>query len=351
MRVLHLYSGNLYGGVERVLVTLARHRDLCPAMEPHFALCFDGQLSLELEATGAPVHRLGRVRISQPVTVMRARRALADLLRRESFDVVICHSAWSQAIFGTVVPKPKPTQVFWLHDTITGRHWLERWARRTPPDLAICNSNFTADKLPGMYPGIKTEVVYYPVAPPEIHYTEADRAALRAELSTPENATVIVQVSRMELYKGHGLHLAALAEIADVPNWICWVVGGAQRQYEVRYAEELKQLAARYNIADRVRFLGQRSDIPKLLAAADIFCQPNVSPEAFGIVFIEAMYARMPVVSTAMGGVCEIVGADCSVLVPPDNTAILAKSLRRLIEQPNTRAELGEVGRARLSAM
>ncbi len=38
MRVLHVYSGNLYGGVETLLVTLARHRDLCPEMEPHFAI-------------------------------------------------------------------------------------------------------------------------------------------------------------------------------------------------------------------------------------------------------------------------------------------------------------------------
>ena len=48
VRILHLHSGNLYGGVETLLVTLANLRRLCPTMEPHFALCYEGRLSDEL---------------------------------------------------------------------------------------------------------------------------------------------------------------------------------------------------------------------------------------------------------------------------------------------------------------
>ncbi|MET0648722.1 MAG: glycosyltransferase, partial [Pyrinomonadaceae bacterium] len=99
MRVLHVHSGNLYGGVETMLSTVARRRDACPGMEPHFALCFEGRLSEELEASRARVHHLPDVRVSRPATVMRARKALAALLRDEKFDVVICHSSWSHAIF------------------------------------------------------------------------------------------------------------------------------------------------------------------------------------------------------------------------------------------------------------
>ena len=93
MKVLHVYSGNLYGGIERVLVTLAAHRDACPALTPAVALCFDGRLSAELETTGVDVHRLPAPRASRPLTVRRARRALAGLLARESFDCVVCHAA------------------------------------------------------------------------------------------------------------------------------------------------------------------------------------------------------------------------------------------------------------------
>src|SRR5439155_14055714 len=98
MKVLHVHSGNLYGGVETMLVTLARHRKLCADMEPHFALCFDGRLNRELTASGAAVYPLGAVRISRPHSIWRARRRLREVLEHQ-FDVAICHSAWSQAIF------------------------------------------------------------------------------------------------------------------------------------------------------------------------------------------------------------------------------------------------------------
>ena len=55
MKVLHISSGNLYGGVEVLLATLAREQACCPEMEPHFALCFEGRLSPELIEFGAAV--------------------------------------------------------------------------------------------------------------------------------------------------------------------------------------------------------------------------------------------------------------------------------------------------------
>ena len=117
-------------------------------------------------------------------------------------------------------------------------------------------------------------------------------------------------------------------------------MGGAQRRQETEYLEELKRLAGRLGIADRVRFLGKRSDVPRLLSAADIYCQPNVKPEPFGIVFIEALYARLPIVTTALGGACEIVNGSCGILVPPRDRIALASSLRGLIMDPDLRAKL-----------
>lgn len=346
-RVLHVYSGNLYGGVETVLVTLARYRNLCPAMEPHFALCFEGRLSAELAAAGVPVHLLGRVRTSRPLTVWRARRALKDLLRHQPFDVVVCHSAWPQAMFGAVVRSLDLPLVFWLHDTAKGQHWLERWARWMPPDLALCNSYFTAGTLPKLYPKVRNVVVYCPVAEPEASYSISDRVAVRTELDTPQEATVIIQASRLEAWKGHALHLEALGLLRDLPGWICWQLGGAQRPHEARYLQALKDTAARLGIADRIRFLGQRSDVPRLLAAADTHCQPNIGPEPFGITFIEALLARLPVVTTAIGGAREIVDDTCSLLVPSDDAHALAASLRRLIEDQALRIRLGTAGPAR----
>ena len=121
----------------------------------------------------------------------------------------------------------------------------------------------------------------------------------------------------MEAWKGHRLLLEALGRLRHVPGWVLWVAGGAQRPYEARYLAELEAQATELGIRGRVRFLGQRSDVPRLLRAADIHCQPNLGPEPFGIAFIEALQARLPVVTTAMGGPLEIIDGSCGVLVAP----------------------------------
>lgn len=354
MRVLHVYSGNLYGGVERMLSTLASHRDLCPIMEPGFALSFEGRLSRELTETGAAVHMLGNVRASRPATLRRARRELAELLKPARYDVVICHSVWAQAIFGPEVRGCGLPLVFWLHDAASGRHWLERWARRTPPRLAICNSRFTAGTLPALYPGsrgevIPREVIYCPVAIPA--QAQGERAQTRADMNTAPETTVIIQASRLESWKGHGVLLDALSRLKERPDWVCWQVGGPQRKSEAVYLERLKDQAARLGIRERVRFLGQREDVPRLLAAADIHCQPNTSPEPFGIAFIEALSARLPVVATGIGGAAEIIDNSSGRLVEPNDPERLSSALRELLEDSSLRKTLGSNGPRRARAL
>ena len=84
MRVLHVHSGNLYGGVETFLATLARCRNLTPSMEMSVALSFDGPIGAQLRAEGVATHLLGEVRLRRPDTVWRARRALSSLFGRIS---------------------------------------------------------------------------------------------------------------------------------------------------------------------------------------------------------------------------------------------------------------------------
>jgi glycosyltransferase involved in cell wall biosynthesis len=347
MRVLHIYSGNLYGGVETLLVTLARHRDLCPSMEPHFAICFQGRLSEELAAVGAKIHFLGNVRVRQPLSVLRARRALRDVLRAHQIDIAICHSAWPQAIFGPAIRRAKLPLVFWLHNAVNGHHWLQFWARRTPPDLALCNSRFVQSSLPKLYRNTPNQVIHCPVSPIQPRVSDAERQAIRAELNVAGDTIVIVQTSRMEAWKGHHLLLHALIVLNDIPGWTAWIVGGAQRPDELRYMHDLKKASATLGIGDRVRFLGQRSDVPQILAAADIHCQPNTGPEPFGITFVEALYAGVPVVTTAMGGGREVVDDSCGILAPPADPQALAASLRTLIQDGALRRTLGAAGPTR----
>jgi glycosyltransferase involved in cell wall biosynthesis len=151
----------------------------------------------------------------------------------------------------------------------------------------------------------------------------------------------------MDPLKGHSRHLEALATLSDLPGWILWQVGGAQRAHEVRYQEQLRAQAAILGIEARVRFLGERADVPELLAASDIYCQPNARPEGFGITLIEALMAGLPVVATAFGGAKEIVDESCGVLVPPDDVHALAASLRLMIQGRTLRSALASAGPAR----
>jgi len=347
-RILHVNSGNLYGGVETILVTLARLRAQCPGMEPHFALCHEGRLSRELVECGVPVYQVGNVRISRPWTAWSARRRLAEVLRDVRFDMVICHMPWSMAVFGPAVKKSGQRLGFWAHAFHTGEGWLERLARRQSPDLAIANSRYTESGFANIFPNAPHVVVYPPVnLAPEPDAVRA-RSVLRKELGVAENTVAIVQVSRIEACKGHRVHLEALAKLKNLPTpWVCWMVGGAQRPVEQEYLKELRETAASLGIQDRVRFLGQRADVGPLLAAADIFCQPNETPDSFGITFIEALWAGRPVVTSALGGALEIIDESCGFLIQPGDAAGLAERLRELIERPELRARLVKNGSAR----
>jgi glycosyltransferase involved in cell wall biosynthesis len=347
MRDLHLYSGNLFGGIESLLLTLARCRALCPDLEPHFGLCFAGRLEQGLRGLQAPVHLLGPARVSRPWTVWAVRRRLADHLKRQRPDVVVCHSCWPHAVFAPVARRFGLPVVFWAHDVHRGRHWLERWAGMTAPDLVVANSRFTAAAVPALFPAAPCRVLHLPVADSNPADRAAARGEVRRELNTPPDAVVIVQACRLERWKGHALHLQALARLKDLPGWECWIAGGVQRAQEQAYLDELRRLAEAGGVGGRVRFLGQRSDVPRLLAAADVHCQPNSAPEPFGVALVEALYAGLPVVTSAQGGAVEIVDDRCGVLVPPGDVGRLEEALRRLIQDEGLRRRLGQAGPAR----
>jgi glycosyltransferase involved in cell wall biosynthesis len=346
VRVLHLHAGNLYGGVETLLATLANLRHLCPSMESHFALCFEGQMSRELNSAHVPVHQLGQVRISRPWTVWSARHQLRKLLRRERYDAVICHQHWPLVVFGRTARAADQKVVLWAHNFHTGRNWLERVAQRIRPDLLIADSAFVGGTMSHLYPGVPAPVVYYPLPLVEAPDAPRWRAAAREKLEVDDATTVIIQVSRCEIRKGHLLHLKALARLKS-RNWVCWIVGGPQNPSEQIYFDEVRGAAEQLGVLDRVRFLGQRSDVARLLAGADIFCQPNHGPEPFGIVYVEALWAGLPVVTTAMGGALEIVNESCGLLSEPDNPDSLAEALDQLIQSPVLRSRLGQAGPAR----
>ena len=320
-------------------MSLARFRALAPSMDMSVALTADGRIAADLRNSGVPVFVLGDTRLSRPLSVLRARRALSSLVRSHGADVMVCHQAWPLALFGPVANRRSIPLVLWMH-MAAGRHWLDRLAWRVGPCTIVCNSTFTASTLPPSR--ARVEVAYAPVA--------------AASAQTTRNATsngdvVIVQVSRMEPLKGHAVLLEALATMRGLAGWRCRIVGGAQRAHETRYMASLRAKAYALGIADRIEFLGDRSDVQQLLAGSDIYCQPNVEPEAFGLSLVEAMAAGLPIVTSAIGGANEIVDASCGVLVPPRDTTRLACELSALLDDRTRRERLGANGRVRARAL
>lgn len=348
-RVLHLCAGNLYGGIERIVAECAASRGLCRAMSPSVAVCFDGRLASEVEAAGVRCTRLGAVRVSRPWTITAARRALARLLDADRPHVVICHSSWMFALAAPVVRggAGAATLVLWLHDLVSGRPWVERWAGLTLPDLVISNSRFAAATVPAMYPAVPRCVLYAPVAAGGA--AAAGRARTRLELAAEDGVPVILIASRFEAWKGHRDLIAAAARIVE--PWRLWIAGVPQRKGEEEYARSLRALVSSLGIEDRVRFLGERTDVPALMRAADIHCQPNSGPEPFGLAFVEALYAGLPVVTTAMGGALEIVTDACGRLVPPGDPEALVQALRTLVIDGDARRRLGAAGPARAAGL
>jgi glycosyltransferase involved in cell wall biosynthesis len=349
MRVLHVHSGNLFAGVETLLVALARHRDVCPAMRPGFALCFAGRLASELTELGRPPAILGAVRIRRPWTIVRARRRLAGVLRRERSEAVVFHGPWPYALFGGVVRRSGPASVVWLHGPLRRAAWLDRLATRVPPDLVLCNSRFTERSLDAFAGPPRSAVVYPPLTmPPD---PPDDRESSRAALGAPPGTVVLVQVGRLDPMKGNREHLEALALLRDVPGWVSWHVGGPQSAAQRRHLRELQAAVHARGLNGRVRFLGERRDVARVLRAGDIYVQPNTSPDAFGLSFVEAMLARLPVVTSGCGGALEVVDGSCGVLVPPADVVALAGALRELLVDGPRRLALGAAGPARARAL
>ena len=347
LNVLHIYSGNLFGGVERMLISLATMNG--PEWRSHFALCFEGKLSSTLQARGEPVNFLGAVRLRNPLSALRARRALLRLLRATRFDAIVCHSIWTYCIFGPVVARAGWSSILYLHDIPDPKSPFYRWAWLRPPELCIANSATTVEPLVQMRVPVPVRIVHPLVNPPP----PVERAAiqrLRARWGAEPSDLVILQASRFDSWKGHRNLLEALAAMRSVPGWRCWIAGAPQRPEEEIYRQELVRLTASLQLTQRVSFIGHQDDMETALAACDIYCQPNETPEPFGMVFVEAMYAGKPVVGRALGGALEIVTPECGILCPPGATP-LATALTRLLEDSELRKRMSEFGPARAAVL
>ena len=140
-------------------------------------------------------------------------------------------------------------------------------------------------------------------------------------------------IGRITPLKGHSYFLEAMARVIRLKPYVkVWIIGDAPAGKEY-YRRELETLAMRLGIKDQVEFLGNRRDIPPLLAQIDLLAMASVAPESFGRVILEAQAASVAVVATRVGGVVDIIDhGKTGLLVPPKDPDAMAKEIMRLLD-------------------
>lgn len=173
----------------------------------------------------------------------------------------------------------------------------------------------------------------------------AGRAAVRAELGAPADAVVVLAAARLVRHKGWPELLEAAAA---VPGLHLWCVG---ERLASDHGEDMAPhfARARHVMGGRLRALGYRHDVARLLRGADLFCLPSFF-EGLPMSIIEAMLSGLPVVATDIRGPRELVTGGTGLLVPPGQVAPLAAALDRLAGDGALRARLGAAGRDRALA-
>jgi glycosyltransferase involved in cell wall biosynthesis len=183
----------------------------------------------------------------------------------------------------------------------------------------------------------RERIVYLPNFVPD----STAAATVPGSIASGRRAPLALALGRLHPNKGFDLLLEALAATREVTLWIAG--DGPLRQ-------RLERLATRLGIIGRVRFLGWREDVPRLLAAADLLVCPSLH-EPLGNVVIEAWSAGLPVVATASDGPAGLIqDGESGILVPLPGSRgggpqALADAIERVCADPALRARLGNAGR------
>ena len=172
---------------------------------------------------------------------------------------------------------------------------------------------------------------------------------LRREWAVPDDAVLAVGVGQIGLRKGWDVLAAAAEHLTFLPNLHLVIAGERHsiKQESRDFEAEVRRRLA-HALPGRVRFVGYRSDIPALLAAADLLVHP-ARQEPFGRVLLEAAAAGKAIVATNVGGTAELLDDETSaLLVPSGDATLLADALSRLINDAALRDQLGAAARLRV---
>lgn len=337
MRVLWLIKGLGLGGAERLLVAAAGVHDKAAfAIEAAYVVPAKDALVPDLRAAGVPVICLGGSAIPWPVK-------LRALVASGRYDVIHAHSpllAGAARLAARTVPRARRPKL------VTTEH--NGWSTFALPtrllnaltapldDAALAVSEETRASVWWPRTRARTQVVVHGVDLAAIDQARAERDAIRQELGLTPDQVAVLTVANYRAQKAWPDLLAAARTVLDGPagDGIQFLAVG-QGPLEA----DITAMHQNLGLGDRVRLLGRRNDVPRLLAAADLFTLASTY-EGYPVAVMEALGAGLPVVATAVGGVVQAVGPDAGVLVPPGRPDQLAAEITRLALDPAERARL-----------
>jgi glycosyltransferase involved in cell wall biosynthesis len=266
----------------------------------------------------------------------------AELARFARKHDVIYANSQKAFVLAAIAAKLVRRPLIWhLHDIISPAHF-GKMQRRVQVLLAnhcttkvVVPSRAAADAF--IAEGGRKDLVAIVLNGLDIAPETHSPAEIRRELGLPQGPLVGV-FSRLAEWKGQHIVLQALA---TTPGVSCIIAGSALFGEEA-YERRLLQLVATLGLSDRVSFLGQRSDVPRLMRAVDAVVHPSIDPEPFGRTLVEAMLADVPVIATDAGAASDILeGGRAGTLVPPGDADALAQAIAgTMAHSPELRARV-----------
>jgi glycosyltransferase involved in cell wall biosynthesis len=344
-RIAHVVENLERGGLERVVIDLAREQARRGDAVQVLCLFDRGALADELEGAGVPVHACGKRGGLDVAALWRLRTQL------RAHRTTVMHSHNAAAHYHAVLAAAG----LGIRTTVNTRHgmgvrqagsrreWLFRRALPWTDRVAtVCEAARREVAASGLIPAAKLVAV-----PNGIRLDAfapggaAERAALAVELGFPPGTPVVGAVGRMNWAKDpQGMLQAFRILLVGHPQAVlAWAGDGAERP-----AFEAAARAA--GIADRVRALGDRGDVPRLLRGFTLYAMSSRT-EGYSIALLEACASGLPIVATDVGGNREIVREGVNGrLVPAGDPQALASALAGLLDDPERAAVMGAAGRA-----
>jgi len=344
LRVLHILPNFGSGGAERMAMHLLLHLDRS-RYEVAAVSLFDRQgtdIEAKLEQVGVRVWYLGKHLGFDP----RMYGRLGRVLRKFKPDVVHTHRYVLRYLLPWIVGHRARIWVHTVHSVAEKEvDRLGKWVHRIAFRLGVVPvaiAEEVAQSMKRVY-GLKS-VPLIPNGIPLSQYAlnEEARRAWRAQEGYGEADLLFVSIARLSSQKDPFSLIQAFAMSASHASGLRLLLVG-----DGPLRSELETKVRKMGLEGQVRFLGVRTDVPAILAAADVFVLSSLW-EGNPLSVMEAMATGKPVIATAVGGVPELVEDGVSgILVPPQKPEALAEAMIRLAQHPALRQKMGEAARQR----